>query len=77
MKKAVFSTDITGKTYYHGFQEVKDVIILETHNGGDRLEVSKDDYVLAENADVIQLLPVDDKLEIRTFYKPFWKVVKQ
>lgn len=53
MKKAVFSTDITGKTYYHGFQEVKDVIILETHNGGDRVVVGKDEYVLAESVDVI------------------------
>lgn len=54
-----------------------DYIILETHNGGDRLSVSKDDYVLAESVDVIQLLPVDDKNEIRTFYKPFWKVVQE
>ena len=76
MRKAIFSTDILGKTYYHGFQEVEE-IILETHNGGDRIVVGKDEYVLAESVDMIQLLPVDDKLPIRTFHKPFWKVVKQ
>ena len=54
-----------------------DVIILETHNGGDHVVVSKNHYVLAESRDVIQLLPADDKGEIRTFYKPFWKVVQQ
>ena len=57
---------------------MSDVIILETHNAcGQVVVVSKKDYVLAESRDVIQLLPVDDKDEIRTFYKPFWKVVQR
>lgn len=55
---------------------VDEVIILESHTGGNVI-VSKDQYVLAESVDVIQLLPVDDQHEIRKFYKPFWKVVKQ
>lgn len=53
-----------------------DQIILEKHDSSWRIVVSKQDYVLAESRDVIQLLPVDDKGEIRTFYKPFWKVVQ-
>lgn len=55
---------------------VDDLIILESHKGGS-VVVSKYQYVLAESVDVIQLLPVDDEREIRTFYKPYWKVVKQ
>lgn len=54
-----------------------DLIILEKHTGEGRVVVSKNKYVLAESVDMIQLLPVDDDLEIRTFYKPYWKVVKQ
>ena len=54
-----------------------DEIILRKHDDSWQIVVSKKDYVLAENRDVIQLLPVDDKGEIRTFYKPYWKVVQQ
>ena len=54
-----------------------DIIIIETKCFCGRLTFSKDEYVLAESVDVIQLLPVDDKHDIMTFYKPYWKVVKQ
>lgn len=56
---------------------IDDLIILKKHTGEGCVVVSKNKYVLAESVDVIQLLPVDDDLEIRTFHKPFWKVVKQ
>lgn len=52
-------------------------IILETHTGSDRVIFDGNEYTLAENRDVIQILPVNDQDDIRTYYKPFWKVVKQ
>lgn len=55
---------------------MEDYIILETHNGGDRLCFSKEEYTLAESRDFIKLLPVDEKKEPRALLKPFWKVVK-
>lgn len=54
-----------------------DEIILEKHDSSWRIVISKKDFVLAESRDAIQLLPVNDKDEIRTFYKPYWKVVKE
>ena len=54
-----------------------DKIILRKHDDSWSIVVSKKDYVIAESRDVIQLLPTDDKGEIRTFYKPYWKVVQQ
>lgn len=53
-----------------------DKIILRKYDDKWTIIVSKKDYVLAESRNVIQLLPDDDRDEIRTFYKPFWKVVK-
>lgn len=54
-----------------------DVIILKAHANDSVLRFPKKDYVLAESRDVIQILPIHDQDRIRTFYKPFWKVVKQ
>lgn len=61
-----------------GELEVEDGdIVLEKHTGGDRVCFDGNEYTLAESRDVIQILPLDDQDDIRTYYKPYWKVVKQ
>lgn len=56
---------------------MENVIKIINHTNTDIMVFEKDRFQLAESVDVIQLLPLNEKDDIHTYYKPYWRVIEQ